>query len=84
MADKAEKKAPSGTFAKDCADGLHRIAYLIDHARTAEMLSALDWVQLRRYAAEIITWAAEEDGMADGMMGDFALVQALDPKRGAS
>jgi hypothetical protein len=76
------KKAPPGTLARECVDTLYRIAYTIDHARIATMLPSLDWLELRRYAAEVITWAAEEDGMMDGMMGGEAVLQALSVKDG--
>lgn len=70
-------KPPPGSLTRQCIDALRQTAYLIEHAQKADMLASLDWLTIRGYVAEQITWAAEQDGMMDGMMGGPEVLRAL-------
>lgn len=66
-----------GALTTDCVTALRNLASLIESAHRSDTLACLDWLTIRRHAAEVITWAAEEDGMMDGMMGGPEVLRAL-------
>lgn len=54
-----------GVFARQCADGLDRMASLIRASVTRDVVTLLDWPEIRRYADELICRAAIADAGLD-------------------
>ncbi len=59
------EKNPHCTMTAVCVDGLSKVVRLIAAAQLSETIALLDWRQLRKYADDLITDAATEDGGLD-------------------
>jgi hypothetical protein len=62
VSDKTQHNPP-GTFVRQCAEGLDRVAHTISAAHATGMFSLLDWPELRKYVVGLIDDATEDAGL---------------------